>query len=654
MSDTRIHSSLQYLFQCHRLVFWYDARREWETVFEGYENPGVTRLRVADNEFGTKVRIVRDPDPGAKFLIYVPSVRPPDAENWLLDLLYQGYEYKADKASLAVQEAGLEAKFRHLAEEHATFFSHPSRVRLLKERLAAEDEDRDVRLKMMAVLAGTEVEVDAMLLGFLKDGAEAGLMDPVAECFDAATLTACFWREVERAFGYKSATPSLRDFAVSLFRAANPLEPGVTLHSHAKVFLQRWKDSQTRQASYILWANHMERELRVRDALEAAGDNAHLGDWDTFAIFEKSILHRLCQDFSKEETADSLRTVIQGRRTSFWHKTHEAGYAALEHAVELRELLAAAELSMDSLESGIARYTARWWRIDMAYRLCIHHLRRYHQVPLMERISQWVEKTYVNNFLLPLSDRWSDWIRPLERWGSREGIPSQRRFFETWVRPFLAKGQKVFVIVSDALRYEAAADFAQRMRLANRWTAEVEPMLASLPSYTQLGMASLLPGGQWSVDPLTAHVTLDGRSATGTPNRSEILNLACGGKGIAVQAEEFLEMNTKTAGRALMRDHEVIYIFHNLIDKTGDALATEARTFDAVETAFTELEQIMRKVANINGSNMLLTADHGFLFQQDEVEAADITALPTADEWFYRNRRFALGRGIQPPPAVKI
>ena len=32
----------------------------------------------------------------------------------------------------------------------------------------------------------------------------------------------------------------------------------------------------------------------------------------------------------------------------------------------------------------------------------------------------------------------------------------------------------------------------------------------------------------------------------------------------------------------------------------------------------------MKKVANINGSNMLLTADHGFLFQQDDVDISDM------------------------------
>jgi uncharacterized protein (TIGR02687 family) len=325
----------------------------------------------------------------------------------------------------------------------------------------------------------------------------------------------------------------------------------------------------------------------------------------------------------------------------------------LEQAVELRELLAAAELTVDSLSGGVSRYVASWWRIDMAYRRCTWSLRRYGQVNVMEQIAQWVEKSYVNNFLLPLADRWSDQVRGLDAWEC-PGLPAQRKFFEHYLQPFLAKGQKVFVIISDALRYEAAAEFAQRLRSANRWTAEVDALFGVLPSYTQLGMAALLPGQNMVVDATTATVAIDGQSTVGTENRAKILNLACGGKATGLQAEEFLELNTKTDGRALMRDHEVIYIFHNVIDKVGDSSGTEAKTFDAVEQAFDELDLIIKKVANINGSNMLLTADHGFLFQQDDLDTDDVTALPGAKEWTFRNRRFSLGRGILEDAKVKI
>jgi uncharacterized protein (TIGR02687 family) len=651
----RIHDSLQHVFQRHRLVFWYDATSEWAETFDAYPDTNVTKLRVAGNEFGTKVRIVRDPDPDARFLIYVPTVRPPDANNWLLDLLLQGYEYKADKASLALQEVGLPHGFLHLAEEHGKYFASTKRVQSLKELIGADDQDRDIRLKMMAVLADTAVEVDAMLLRFLHTDPEEDLLatDPVADCLGAAALTELFWKEVERLFGYTAAAPSLRDFAVTLFRGANPLDAQAVLHPHAKVFMQRWKDSQAHCTWFRDWAQQMEKELQIATALGALDERKTLGDCDTFEVFEKFTLHRLCQSFANGAAAADLRAVVQQRRGSIWWPQHEHGYAALEQAVELRELLAGAELTMDSVTRGVSRYVTTWWRIDMAYRLCTWNLRRYGQVQVMEQISHWVEKSYVNNFLLPLADRWSDQVRSMETWECA-GVTAQRRFFSHYVQPFLSRGQKVFVIISDALRYEAASDFAQRLRSANRWTAEVEALFGVLPTYTQLGMAALLPGQQLAVDAATANVTVDGRSATGTANRREILSLACDSKATAIQAEDFLELNTKTEGRALMRDHEVIYIFHNVIDKTGDAPSTEAKTFDAVEDAFAELDLIIKKVANINGSNMLLTADHGFLFQQDDVAKDDATALPAAGEWTFKNRRFALGRDISPNAKVKI
>jgi uncharacterized protein (TIGR02687 family) len=650
----RIHDSLQRVFERNRLVFWYDATGEWGETFDTFPAEHVVKLKVMGNEFGAKVRVIREPKVDTKFLVYIPGPRPADADNWLLDLLLQGYEYRADKASLALQEVGLPHEFLYLAEEHAAFFRSEKRTLALKELVGKEDQAREIRLKMMAVLAGsTSVDLDAMLLRFLDTTVEAGLFDPVVESFDAASLVEPFWREVERVFGYVSAIPSLRDFAVSLFRGANPLDRQAVLHSHAKVFLQRWKDSQAHCDSFRQWAHQMERELQIAVALDSLEDRATLGDSDAFEGFEKFTLHQMCRSFEKGAAATDLRAVIQQRRASFWQREHEHGYAALEQAVELRELLASAELTVDSLATGVSRYVGSWWRIDMAYRRCTWHMRRYGQVQLMERISQWVEKAYVNNFLLPITDRWSDQVRRQEVWEC-EGLTAQRRFFDTYVQPFRAKGQKVFVIISDGLRYEAATDFAQRLRSANRWTAEVDALFGSLPSYTQLGMASLLPGQHLALDAATGNATVDGKTAAGTPNRAEILSTACGGKATAIQAEDFLELNTKTDGRALMRDHEVIYIFHNIIDKIGDAASTEARTFNAVEQAFEELELIIKKVANINGSNMLITADHGFLFQQDDVDDRDMAGLPPADEWCYRAQRFSLGKTIVPSPLVKL
>jgi uncharacterized protein (TIGR02687 family) len=649
----RVHEGLSRVFQRNRLVFWYDPNGEWAQVFEGYAADDVVKLKVAGNEFGTKVRIARESNPDTRFLIYFPAARPPDGENWLLDMLLQGHEFRADKASLILRDIGLPAEFLYLIEEHAAFFQSGKRSQEFQDLISKDDQAPSLRLKMMAVLASTAVDVDSLLLHFLTSPGQGELFDPVDEYLGAARLIEPFWKEVERVFGYTAGSPSIRDFAVTLFRGANPLDSQVKLHPHAKVFLKRWQDSQTYSNAFRDWSRQLERDFQIEAALAGLDEGASLGDADAFEIFDKFTLHRLCRLFEKGASATDLRTGIQQRRASFWQADHASGYVALDHAVELRELLASAELTVDSLANGITRYVGNWWRIDLAYRLCTFHRRRYGQPQLMEQIARWSEKAYVNNFLLPLADRWSDQIRRLATWEC-ESFTAQRQFFTAYVQPFLEKGQKVFVIVSDALRYEAAADFTQRLKSANRWTAEIDVLFGSLPSYTQLGMASLLPGRQRAVDPGDTMVKLDDRSTQGLSNRAEILRLACDGRATALQATDFLNLNTKTDGRSLMKQNEVIYIFHDTIDRIGHDVGTEQRTFDAVEQAFEELDQIIKKVANINGSNMLVTADHGFLFQQDAVDDGDRAALPPAQEWLYRSRRFAIGRRITPDSATKI
>jgi uncharacterized protein (TIGR02687 family) len=584
--------------------------------------------------------------------VYIPSQRPSDADNWLLDLLLQGHEFHANKAALGAEEAGLPQELWHLAEEHAAFFNSAKRIAALRELITPDDQIRDVRHKMMSVLAGATPDIDTLLRHFLARGINSELADPVTETLEGTGLVEPFWREVSQRFGYVAPVPSIRDFAVTLFRAMNPLDTQQTLRPHAKVFVRNWKDSLTHQESYRAWARTLEEHLQIKVALSALDERASLGENDTFEVFERFTLHRLAEGFQRDASAIELRAVIQQRRSSFWRDAHEDGYDTLEHAVALRELIVAADLQIESMEAGARRYATTWWQIDMEYRRTIHHLRRYGQATVMEPVRAWVEKHYLNDYLLPLAERWGDQVARLDRWEC-EGLAAQRRFFETYVQPFRTKGQKVFVIISDALRYEAAAEFARRLVEANRWSAEIEPMLSALPSYTQLGMASLLPGRQWAVDGETGSASVDGRSAVGTPNRAEILSVACEGRATAIQAETFLAMNAKTHGRDLMRDHEVIYIYHNKIDHIGDKTTTEHQTTDAVVDAFVELEAIIKRVANINGTNMLLTADHGFLFQQTAVDEGDMTYLPVATKWGCTNRRYGLGWGIPQTAGVK-
>ena len=59
MND-RITHSLTKLFVRHRIIFWYDAKKELRSQFEALELSDVEKLVLDNNELGIKYRILRE------------------------------------------------------------------------------------------------------------------------------------------------------------------------------------------------------------------------------------------------------------------------------------------------------------------------------------------------------------------------------------------------------------------------------------------------------------------------------------------------------------------------------------------------------------------------------------------------------------------
>ena len=147
MTD-RIAASLARLFEEHRIVFWYDAAREMRDAYEALDLPGVTRLEVANNEFGLKLRMLRR-EPAARFLVYREGPEPEMADNWLLDVQLASGLFRADQAAIWLAELGLPAAFEGLVREHAEFFRARGRVEGLKRLMKPDDTRTALRLRML-------------------------------------------------------------------------------------------------------------------------------------------------------------------------------------------------------------------------------------------------------------------------------------------------------------------------------------------------------------------------------------------------------------------------------------------------------------------------------------------------------------------------
>jgi len=118
---------------------------------------------------------------------------------------------------------------------------------------------------------------------------------------------------------------------------------------------------------------------------------------------------------------------------------------------------------------------------------------------------------------------------------------------------------------------------------------------------------------------------------------------------MAVAADVLLRMK-REEGRTFLRDCRVVYIYHNQVDATGDDAATEADTFQAVRRAIDEIAALTRHIINsLNGSYVIVTADHGFLFQETPPSAPDKSTLEDRPEGtLVAKKRYLLGRGLPP------
>mgnify|MGYP000170968665 FL=1 len=287
------------------------------------------------------------------------------------------------------------------------------------------------------------------------------------------------------------------------------------------------------------------------------------------------------------------------------------------------------------------------------YRKFVWNYRQTNQNRILSELSAKIEKIYSNDSLLTVNNNWQGVIDDLKEWPTNETW-SQQQFFEQHVKPFITKKQRLFVIISDALRYECGVELNKRLLAENRFQSNIESMVSSLPSYTQLGMASLLPNKELSFKGKSDGINLDGVSSSGIHGRSKILEKNSGVRATAIKAEDFMKMNASKDGRDFVKQYDLIYIYHNRIDKTGDDKTTEEKVFEAVEDEVQFLMDMIKRIGNsLNGNNMIITSDHGFIYQYNELDESDFSASNHKGDIWKDNRRFVIGNGLSNDGATK-
>lgn len=638
-------------FETSRIVCWRDIKCELHGEFEALNLPGIEKIEVQNNEFSVIYRVLRG-EPEKKFLIFTSGPTPVDSENWLLNLEVTYDIFQADQASLWLSELGLGYEFAALTDQHPQFFTSAKRRQALKKIIGTHDSENTIRMKMLAVTVGADRRLDWILEKLLQELAEEN-ETKYAE-IEKYNLSEFLWRKTAEHYGYHSKSPSVKDFVFRLYHACFQMSlsadcpADIRLNDEALVFLKRFKDSRQYGNAFEKCSDMVAETLKniISEAL-AQHELNELSSLDVFKEIDGHILSSLATGIaSRTISAAECSNIIRERRQTYWYKKFEHVYQALDYASMFLTVQNTTTVAIDSLADGFERYSKQYFQLDQLYRKFIYHADASNQNDLLNQLYNSVENFYSNSFLLPLNNLWQDRLSSYGTWPI-PGAKRQDHFFTDHIAGVLEKDKKVFVIVSDALRYEIAEELQRKIILEDRYTASLETACSVLPSYTALGMAALLPHTKLELNCTTDSVSVfaDGLNTQGSAARAKVLAAKIP-KSSVLTADELMKL-TKDDGRALFRENDVVYIYHNVIDEVGDDLATEVKVCEAAENTITEIITMLKRLTGYNVTNIIVTADHGFIYQNRELPNDEfLSGEPSGTAIYKTNRRFVIGKEL--------
>ena len=648
---SKVKEALLKRFESHRIIFWYDEKKELTEQYEDLAIDEVDKIHVQGNEFEVKYRITKQ-EPNNKFLLYFAGKKLVNEENWLLDLELAHHVFHTDQEAMFMQEIGIGYHLKELVSEHLDFFKSKERRIKIKELLGVGDQHEDIRGKMLAVLFNTDfVNLSSFIQAHSAEFIDGN--DKFDKNLERYNLTNYYWGKIKHQFNYLNEAPSIYDFLIEVFNNNFVLGTKNQLNKESRILLLQWKDTIQFRDSFEQVSEKVSKDLDIESKLSETTLEAIIDD-NLFRVVDFKIIHELVNQLAQGSiSTDKVLKFIKKRENKFWNNEFQSFYSCITFGAQFIDKASiTSSASYESFDDGVKTYSENHYEVDLIYRKFIWNYRQTNQNRILADLVETVEKIYSNNWLLSTNNNWQKIIDDVEVWPFKKGN-SQRAFFKTHVAPVIEKKQRLFVIISDALRYECGVELNARLQAENRYESSIDSMVASLPSYTQLGMASLLPHKEVSFKEGTDLVAVDGMASSGVEPRTKILATNSGVRATAIRAKDFMNLNSATEGREFVKKHDLIYIYHNRIDKTGDDTVTEEKVFDAVEDELDFLIDMLKKITNMNGYNMIITSDHGFIYQNKPLEESDFIESNHTGTIWKKNRRFVIGENLKGDNSTK-
>lgn len=618
-------------FYKRRIIFWHDEEKEFEDKTEEIVLSDAKMITLTGtNNFEVKKLLCVD-DVTGNYLLYCPFAYEKLDDNWLLDIELYSEEFRADLISIWMNEMGMPATpaLRKQVKYYRKYFNAKNRRDKVLAQAKSPEVPAQLHMAVMGALSGTK---DITLAAIIKDVLKCGL-DANTNClyreFVSYGANQPFWKMVKQGTGYEAEEHDLGQLAAHIIMTAATR----TMRLEFLAGLDSWISSPHQAYCYDFVSDWMHSEdcseffeivRNVEDELKLPSrfmkmEVSDLVDTELFPCINEVILTKLMAEIGNHIIdVEIIKSTVEKRRTLVWYEDVKDFYEGILQVANMQEFFKEHTTGFHTADAkGVWKeYTTEYYKMDMYYRL-FHQsygnsLKSYNSNlhDLFSHVLEQVEGLYTNWFLGQLGGNWqSVCAEELEKHGYILEVPKQTDFYKTKVEK---ANSRVYVIISDALRYEVAVSLTEQLRRETQSKVEISSMQGIFPTITKFGMAGLLPHKHLEAEQRgeLVKVLADGQS-TDSGYRDKILK-AANPESVALKYTELV--SAKRAERsAMVKGKEVVYIYHDTIDEASHTADT--MVFPACEDAIVELKNLVRIIVNDFGAtNIIITADHGFLY----------------------------------------
>ncbi len=417
-----------------------------------------------------------------------------------------------------------------------------------------------------------------------------------------------------------------------------------------------WRNSREHRDSYVAVANKTEQELAL-DQLELPV--VPLKENETFLCVERALLAHVEVELLKTATP-ALLQLAEYRLSRFWADVIpaiQARWALTSSAAEVLieadrvgKAIKKAPTTVPALVKAYADDDEPWCLLDTHHR---HMESRKYNFEFaasndhhgLEKLITKAEQRYTevgSELAKHFITHFQKAKHPIK------GLLRQRDIFEKQVKPLLSDGKVAYVWV-DALRFEMARELCRLLK--DDFKLEIQPAIGTMPTITEIGMASLLPKAHESAKVVAVGggklaLEVGGKVIKDRKDRVAFLKENAGVSVFDAKLDDLLPKPGKKVKEGIQAN-QLILITSQEIDELGEA-DNMAQARLQIDGVLSHLRRGVRVLADHGIKTIVLVADHGHLFADEIGEDMKIEAPGGKVEDLHRRVWVGVGGTSEP------